>query len=111
MKVFVRIVPVFCLLIFGYNLCRSQDDGPINIELNAECTIPNQQKTKGICVQRQNCEEYDALFNVTDLTVERLSFIVNLHCGFDYVIWKSLVCCPQTGKTYKYDLRAVTLTK
>lgn len=81
-------------------VCHSQE--PRNLELDAECDIPNQRKTKGICVERKNCLEYESLFNVTDLTVERLSFIMNLNCGFDYAMWKTLVCCPKPGNSYKY---------
>lgn len=101
MKVGTRILSAFALLAFGYNLCHSQDE-LVNLSAGSDCTIPNQRKTKGVCVQRKNCLDYDELFNVTDLTVERLSFIINLDCGFDYEIWKSLVCCPQPGNSYKY---------
>jgi hypothetical protein len=89
---------LIAVLIVGF--CYSQEEAQ-NMELNSECLIPNQRKTKGICLDRKNCLEYESLFNVTDLTVERLSFIMNLNCGFDYATWKTLVCCPQPGNSYK----------
>ena len=80
---------------------QSQNE-PISLDVDSECSIPNQSKTKGICIDRKNCLEYETLFNVTDLTVERLSFIMNLNCGFDQSLWKTLVCCPKPGNYYKY---------
>lgn len=97
----MRTVLILIVLTFGYDLCHSQDE-PVNLSINTECTIPNQVKTKGICVKRQNCAEYEDLFNVTDLTTERLSFAINLYCGFDSETWKPLVCCPNPGESYKY---------
>lgn len=92
-----------CLLIILMIIDFSQSQNePINLDVDSECSIPNQSKTKGICVDRKNCLEYETLFNVTDLTVERLSFIMNLNCGFDQSLWKTLVCCPQPGNYYKY---------
>lgn len=101
MKVFAEIVSVLILTVFAYHLCQSQQE-LINIEVNAECTIPNQMKTRGVCLQRKDCLDYEDLFNVTELTTERLSFIINLDCGFDFDSWKSLVCCPAPGNSYKY---------
>lgn len=89
------------ILFLAVKLCQSQDE-PTNNEVGSDCAIPNQRSTKGICVQRKNCLEYEELFNVTDLTVERLSFIINLDCGFDFESWKSLVCCPKPGNSYKF---------
>lgn len=101
MKVLAKSMLIVVSGIFAYNFCQSQEE-PVNNDLNSECSIPNQRKTKGICIDRKNCLEYESLFNVTDLTVERLSFIKNLDCGFDYEMWKTLVCCPQPGNSYKY---------
>lgn len=97
----MKTVSIFVLIVFTYNLCQSQDDELVNHEVNAECSIPNQRSTKGLCNHRKNCLEYDDLFNVTELTTERLSFIMNLDCGFDYETWKTLVCCPKPGNSYK----------
>ena len=72
-----------------------------NLNIGDECKIPNQKSTRGICVKRQDCPEYEELFNVTDLGVERLSFVLHLDCGFDQESWKSLVCCPTPGNSYK----------
>jgi Regulatory CLIP domain of proteinases len=101
MKVLPKSVLIVVLNILALNVCHSQDE-LINNDHSSECSIPNQRKTKGICVDRKNCLEYESLFNVTDLTVERLSFIMNLDCGFDYDMWKTLICCPQPGSSYKY---------
>lgn len=101
MKVFARAVPVFVLCILAYHVCQAEDELENNV-INSECSIPNQIRTKGVCVKRQNCLEYEDLFNVTDLTTERLSFIINLDCGFDFEDWKTLICCPTTGNSYKY---------
>lgn len=89
------------LITFRCSLCKAQDV-PVNNDINSECTIPNQNKTKGIYVERRNCAEYEELFNVSELTVERLSFVINLNCGFDHDVWKSLICCPLPGSSYKY---------
>lgn len=110
MKVLVKIVSVLVLLAFAYDLCQSQD-APANNAVNSDCAVPNQRKTKGVCVKRADCLEYEELFNVTDLTTERLSFIMNLGCGFDYETWKSLVCCPKPGDSYKYVVTLKKLTK
>lgn len=100
MKVLTKSVLTIFMGILAYNVCQSQDE-PINNALDSECAIPNQRTTKGVCVERKNCLEYESLFNDTDLTVERLSFIINLDCGFNYEMWKSLVCCPKPGNSYK----------
>lgn len=97
MKVIAKAIPVVVLSIVALNLCHAQENNAIG----SDCDIPNQRKTKGICVQVNNCSEYSELFNVVDLTVERLSFIIRLDCGFDHDIWKTLVCCPKPGNTYK----------
>ena len=101
MNILTKTLLNFIFLVYVFNLNHAQDE-PVNNELDSECKIPNQSKTKGVCVQRINCAEYENLFNETELTVERLSFIINLNCGFDYDIWKSLVCCPLAGNSYKY---------
>lgn len=101
MKVITKVTSVLIFAVFALNLCRSQD-GPVNNRIDSECDIPNQSKTKGSCVKRQNCSDYDQLFDVDELTTERLSFIINLDCGFDYETWKPLVCCPKPGQSYKY---------
>lgn len=93
-------IPVCVLIIVALHVCHAQETTE-NAAIGSECSIPNQSKTRGVCQQRQNCELYNDLFNVTDLTVERLSFIINLDCGFDFAVWKTLVCCPQPGNTYK----------
>ncbi|KAL7025805.1 hypothetical protein ACKWTF_013640 [Chironomus riparius] len=72
-----------------------------SLQIGDDCKIPNQKNTRGICIKRQDCAEYEELFNVTDLGVERLSFVLRLNCGFDKESWKSLVCCPKPGNTYK----------
>lgn len=82
---------------FGQELVQEK----INIGIDGECVIPNQKTTRGICKAIKNCPEYQMLFNENDLNVERLSFIINLNCGFDYETWKSLVCCTKPGNTYK----------
>ena len=102
MKVIMQVLSALIFGIFWLGFCQSQDEQPVNNSINSECDIPNQYKTKGICVERKNCLDYEDLFNVTELTVERLSFIINLDCGFDFASWKSLVCCPKTGHFYKY---------
>lgn len=96
---------VVLVLILAVKLCQTQTE-LANSEIGSDCAIPNQSSTKGVCIQRKNCLDYNELFNVTDLTVERLSFIINLDCGFDFESWKSLVCCPKPGNSYKF----VTLT-
>jgi Regulatory CLIP domain of proteinases len=100
MKTTRQSIPVFVLMLSALVVCQSLDDIE-NTVIGTECPIPNQSKTRGVCLQRQSCEPYNDLFNVTDLTVERLSFIINLDCGFDFGLWKTLVCCPQPGNTYK----------
>lgn len=90
------------LITLSFQLCQFRELK--NHEVGEDCAIPNQNKTRGICLQRRDCAEYEELFNVTDLGVERLSFIINLDCGFDYDSWKSLVCCPKPESIYKYIL-------
>lgn len=101
MKVFAEIVPVLLLSVSAYHSCQSQEM-LMNTAVDSECVIPNQVKTKGVCVTRKDCLEYEDLFNVTELLTDRLSFIINLDCGFDFDTWKSLVCCPKPGNSYKY---------
>lgn len=90
---------LFFLLNFSIQVCQFREFK--NLVIGEDCAIPNQNKTLGVCLQRRDCTEYEELFNVTDLGVERLSFIKNLDCGFDYNSWKSLVCCPKPGSIYK----------
>lgn len=90
---------IFILFTLNYQLYQLRQLA--NLEVNDECNIPNQNKTRGLCLRRQDCLEYEELFNVTDLGVERLSFIIHLDCGFDYDSWKTLVCCPKPGNSYK----------
>lgn len=99
MKVLKKSIFVLFLLTLNYELCQLLKYK--NHEINEDCIIPNQNKTRGTCLRRQDCIEYEELFNVTDLEVERLSFILRLDCGFDYESWKTLVCCPKPGNTYK----------
>lgn len=101
MKVFANFVPVLLLTVFAYHLCQSEE-AMTNNAVDSECIIPNQVKTRGVCVKRKDCSEYEDLFNATELLTERLSFIINLDCGFDFESWKSLVCCPKPGNSYKY---------
>lgn len=96
----VGLTLIFCA--FACEKCLA-DDGPLNLPLNSECSIPNHQ-TKGVCVEREECPEYTDLFNVTTLTTERLSFIINLDCGFDYDKWTSLVCCSSYKCVKKFNL-------
>lgn len=100
MKIITKVTSALIFAVFALNLCQSED-GPVNNLVDSVCDIPNQSNTKGICVKRQNCSEYEQLFNISELTTERLSFIINLDCGFDYETWKSLVCCPLPGHSYK----------
>lgn len=100
MRVVREVFFVFFLLLLNNQLCHFRKFE--KFEINDECVIPNQNKTRGICLRRQDCAEYEELFNVTDLGVERLSFIIHLDCGFDYISWKTLVCCPKQGNNYKY---------
>lgn len=95
------LLPFLLFSITLIALCQTQTE-VINNELNSECKIPNQSKTLGICTKRNDCLQYLELFNVDGLDIERLSFIVNLNCGFDYETWTSLVCCPKPENTYKY---------
>lgn len=95
MKILLKTIFVVILI------ALSQSKRLNNLQIGDECKIPNQNKTTGICLKRTDCVEYEELFNVTDLGVERLSFILSLDCGFDRDSWKSLVCCPQPGNTYK----------
>lgn len=95
----MKVVAVIILLLV--ELCQSQKELENN-EVGSDCVIPNQRNTRGVCVERKSCLEYEELFNVTELTVERLSFIINLDCGFDFETWKSLVCCPKPGHSYKF---------
>jgi hypothetical protein len=98
MKLIKNVIFVLVMLALCYHECVTRQ----NLEIGQDCIIPNQNKTRGICAKRVDCVEYEELFNVTDLGVERLSFILNLECGFDYVSWKTLVCCPKPGKSYKF---------
>lgn len=101
MKHFEKLIFKVFLITFSFELCQFRELK--NHEVGEDCAIPNQNKTRGNCLQRRDCAEYEELFNVTDLSVERLSFILNLDCGFDYDSWKSLVCCPKrTESYYKY---------
>ncbi|KAG5669837.1 hypothetical protein PVAND_000128 [Polypedilum vanderplanki] len=95
-----KLIKFIILFTFFHNLCQSRHTKQ-NLQIGDECKIPNQNKTRGICIKRRDCVEYEELFNVTDLGVERLSFILYLDCGFDYESFKSLVCCPKPGNSYK----------
>lgn len=98
---------VLFVLALSISYCRSQNV-PRNFIVDSECLIPNQKGSEGVCVYRKNCPNYDNLFNVNDLSVERLSFIMNLNCGFDYSLWETLVCCPRAGRSYLYVLKNLT---
>lgn len=98
MKVLIKVI-LFLIAIIFTSVCQSRE--PKNLQLGDECKIPNQNKTRGICARRRDCSEYEELFNVTDLGVERLSFILRLDCGFDFETWSALVCCPKLGNSYK----------
>lgn len=98
MKVVEKIILGLVLITIKFNLCYLRDVK--NLQIGDDCIIPNQNSTRGICLARRDCVEYEELFNVTDLGVERLSFILNLDCGFDRDSWKSLVCCPISGMSY-----------
>lgn len=99
MKKIVEFCVVFFLLFLNYQLGELREFN--ELEIGDECIIANQNKTRGVCLRRRDCVEYEELFNVTDLGVERLSFILSLDCGFDTESWKTLVCCPKPGNTYK----------
>ena len=92
---------IISIILLISEVCSQDPVEVINLAKDAECIIPNQNRTRGVCISRKNCFEYQQLFNETDLNVDRLSFIINLDCGFDFEIWKSLVCCPKSGNTYK----------
>lgn len=99
MEIITKVTSALIFAVFALNLCQSEDK-LVNNLVESTCDIPNQSHAKGICVKRQNCSEYDQLFNISELTTERLSFIINLDCGFDYETWKSLICCPLPGHSY-----------
>jgi hypothetical protein len=98
MKVVEKIILGLLLIIVKFNLCHLRDAK--NLQIGDDCIIPNQDSARGICVARRDCVEYEELFNVTDLGVERLSYILRLDCGFDRESWKPLVCCPKEGHSY-----------
>lgn len=99
MKVMKKIIIGLVLIVVKLNFCDFREVK--NLRIGDDCIIPNQNITRGICLARRDCAEYEELFNVTDLCIERLSFIINLDCGFDQDLWKPLVCCPIPGKSYE----------
>ena len=100
MKVLIKVI-LSAIVLVTVSIGVLQSRLVADLKIDDECKIPNQNKTRGLCVRRRDCADYEELFNVEDLGIERLSFILNLDCGFDYDSWSSLVCCPKPGNSYK----------
>lgn len=63
------------------------------------CVIPN-QKDKGQCVERGDCPKYLSLFQTSNLTMAKLSFIRRVHCEATTEDEETRVCCPTESSDY-----------